>query len=152
MSTQAPIKVRRGVTVLMLLAFVGTGAWWGGDLWRLATTRVVYQIQPGYVKQTTVHRWREEEGKPEVLRVQLWDDAGYMRSDVHHTKHRMTVWGADGTVKTQREGGRSVAPPRGMRGPPWRWGVQDQRAPTAPWVLEGMTQWEWWNSLPEESK
>ena len=62
----------------------------------------------------------------------------------------MTSWRGSGEILSQTTG---VAPNlTSRRAPPWSWGETDQTEPTAPWVLEGKTVDEWWDSLPEDKK
>ena len=147
------VKPRRLALLGLVFAFAGIGVWRGPALWRMATTKVVYELESGgLVVESRVHRWRTNDyGFPYVVSSSIWVSSGWLLTRRDNLNRRVTTW-SEGSIYSQREG-VLLGPPSVLRfEPPWRWGETDQTEPTAPWVLAGETQTAWWDSIPSDSK
>ena len=145
------MKPRKLALFVLALAFAVIGVWRGPALWTWATTEVVYQINLGRVGEHRFHRWRKDEfGRRVQFHSRVWNESGVLINDSKFIIMQFTRFEGDGTVMNQSyfDGTGSVE----LTEPPWLWGVKDQTESTAPWVLVGKSQEEWWRSLPEEKK
>ena len=143
---------RRRIALLALtLSFAVIGVWRGPAVWQIATTKLLYQFHLGHVSEHRVHRWRQNDvDDMKNHRSRIWNKAGYLIDDAHFFVERFTKFDHGGAVIAQAYyDGTGLAE---IDDPPWLWGVKDQAEPTAPWVLAGKSQEEWWRSLPSSKK
>ena len=115
----------------------------GKDLWRLATTKRIYEvwrINEDMIGYWTCCRFTEEPAGP----FRFWNEQtgqlfaeGWMSSG----SDRYTVWAPTGEVKEQFWSVGSVSGERAE--PPWEWGVEPQPEPTGPWLSLEMSAQDW---------
>ena len=143
---------RRVLLILLGTALLSASVWQGPAIWRLATTKVLYELgTDSVVYEWRVHRWREDElGIERVLTVRAWQKTGELSVSSDMEAGRHTYWNSDGSIMAQTylEAGRLID----IVEPPWRWGVSEDHDLSAPWDWAGLTLEEWWEALPASSR
>ena len=143
--------IRRRLSLLvLLLAFVGVGAWRGPALFWWATTEVYWTREdgaPGVVFEHAYWRWYSGSRFDGLWWVSWEQETGMRRAE--EVRGKRTWWFPTGEIEEQT---RYDDPEFFLDQPPWRWGKTDLVSPDAPWVLADMTLDDWWDSLPDEVK
>ena len=141
---------------LLTIAVVGAGIWSYPAIHVRLMSRPVYlrmdESEGVFISESRAPRGRHPGIYPGPLRC-WYPKTGYlqisgMRSWEGAT--RLTEWTEDGRLKGQyfeTEDHRFE-----IHEPPWLWGAEPQTAPSAPWLIEGKSLEQWWDSLPRNQK
>jgi hypothetical protein len=119
----------------------------GPGIWQLATAKTTYVSEYSGAELRQIVRIQRKTRSGTLL----WSKTYYVDSGFLWVSNELlepnnwthTVYRRGGKVGSQavKVGGRTID---WSSRPPWRWGVEDQRKPTAPWVLRGISFPTWW--------